>query len=206
MEFNEKLKALREAKGYTQEDIAGKLNIARQSVSKWEQGINEPDVETLKRLAEIFECSVDELLSEEEMKQIEPNEAPQHNDAPVPTLQEKGKPQKVSELVGSILLGVGVIAFILTGIFWTHDNMGWKFGWTFILDAFWISSLVPCIMKKRINQFLVPIFVASLYCKLGILGSEYGFNGWGVFWVLFILIPAFYLIATPIDKYIHKEN
>ena len=200
MEFNEKLKALREAKGYTQEDIAGKLNIARQSVSKWEQGINEPDINTLKRLAEIFECSVDELLSEEEMKQIEPNEAP------FLTPPEKSKPQKVSELVGSILLGVGVIAFILTGIFWTHDNMGWKFGWTFILDAFWISSLVPCIMKKRINQFLVPIFVVSLYCKLGILGSEYGFNGWGIFWVLFILVPAFYLIAAPIDKFIHKEN
>lgn len=157
MKFNEKLKALREAKGYTQEDIAGKLNIARQSVSKWEQGINEPDINTLKRLAEIFECSVDELLSEKEMKQIEPNEAP------FPTPQEKGKPQMASELVGSVLLGVGVIAFILTGIFWTHDNMGWKFGWTFILDAFWISSLVPCIMKKRINQFLVPIFVVSLY-------------------------------------------
>lgn len=206
MKFNEKLKALREAKGYTQEDIAGKLNIARQSVSKWEQGINEPDIEALKRLAEIFECSVDELLSEEEPKQIEPNEAPQHNEAPFLTHQEKGKPQKVSELVGSILLGVGVIAFILTGIFWTHNNMGWKFGWTFILDAFWISSLVPCIMKKRINQFLAPIFVVSLYCKLGFLGSEYGFSGWGIFWVLFILVPAFYLIADPIDKYIHKEN
>ena len=206
MKFNEKLKALREAKGYTQEDIAGKLNIARQSVSKWEQGINEPDIETLKRLAEIFECSVDELLSEEEPKQPDHNEESEHHEEPQPIQQSKGKCQKISELVGSILLGVGVIAFILTGIFWTHDNMGWKFGWTFILDAFWISSLIPCIMKKRLNQFLVPIFVVSLYCKLGILGSEYDFNGWGIFWVLFILIPAFYLIAAPIDKFIHKEN
>lgn len=51
MKFNEKLKALREEKGYTQEEIASKLNVARQSVSKWEQGINEPDLRRLKNYA-----------------------------------------------------------------------------------------------------------------------------------------------------------
>ena len=49
MKFNERLKFFREKKGFTQDEIASKLNISRQSVSKWENGINEPDFETLKK-------------------------------------------------------------------------------------------------------------------------------------------------------------
>ena len=49
MKFNEKLKFLREKRGYTQEEIAHKLNISRQSISKYENGINEPDIETIKK-------------------------------------------------------------------------------------------------------------------------------------------------------------
>ena len=65
MKFNEKLKSLREEKGYTQDDVAAKLNIARQSVSKWEQGINEPDFETVKALCRMFECSIAELIDDD---------------------------------------------------------------------------------------------------------------------------------------------
>ena len=39
MKFNERLKYLREKKGYTQDEIASRLNISRQSVSKWENGV-----------------------------------------------------------------------------------------------------------------------------------------------------------------------
>ena len=65
MKFNEKLKALREAKGYTQDEIASKLNISRQSVSKWEQGINEPDFDTVKELCKILDCSIAELIDDD---------------------------------------------------------------------------------------------------------------------------------------------
>ena len=65
MKFNEKLKSLREAKGYTQDEIASRLNIARQSVSKWEQGINEPDFDTLKKLCVILDCSIAELIDDD---------------------------------------------------------------------------------------------------------------------------------------------
>ena len=65
MKFSEKLKTLREARGYTQDEIASKLNIARQSVSKWEQGINEPDFETVKKLCQILDCSISELIDDD---------------------------------------------------------------------------------------------------------------------------------------------
>lgn len=65
MKFNEKLKSLRETKHLTQEDVAEQLSISRQSVSKWEQGINEPDIETLKRLCIILNCSIEELVDDD---------------------------------------------------------------------------------------------------------------------------------------------
>ena len=65
MKFNEKLKVLRTEKGYTQEEIATKLNISRQSVSKWENGINEPDIETLKKICIVFNCSISDLIDDD---------------------------------------------------------------------------------------------------------------------------------------------
>ena len=56
---------LRKEKGLTQKDIAIKLNISDNSVSKWERGINAPDISCLTMLAELFNVSVNELLNGE---------------------------------------------------------------------------------------------------------------------------------------------
>ncbi len=66
MEFQKRIKELRTQHQWTQEDLAEKLNVTRQTISKWEQGINEPDITTLQRLCEIFEVSFDALLGKEE--------------------------------------------------------------------------------------------------------------------------------------------
>lgn len=60
--LSENIKTLRKQKGYTQEELAVRLHVVRQTVSKWEKGLSVPDAETLIRLAEIFEVSVNELL------------------------------------------------------------------------------------------------------------------------------------------------
>jgi len=62
MKFSEKLKECREESGLSQNDIAEKLSITRQAVSKWERGINEPDIETLVQLADIYNITIDQLL------------------------------------------------------------------------------------------------------------------------------------------------
>jgi len=62
--FSENLKKLRVASGMSQEQLALRLNVVRQTVSKWEKGLSVPDADLLVRLAEIFEVSVDELLGE----------------------------------------------------------------------------------------------------------------------------------------------
>lgn len=62
--LNENIKAQRKAKGLTQEELATKLNVARQTLSKWETGLSVPDAEMLVRIAEVLDVSVNELLGE----------------------------------------------------------------------------------------------------------------------------------------------
>lgn len=69
VEFGEKLKRAREEKGMTQQTLSEHLYVTRQAVSRWECGARYPDLLTAKKLSEVLEVSLDELLSGEEMKQ-----------------------------------------------------------------------------------------------------------------------------------------
>ena len=73
MKFNERLLELRKKKGWSQEELGYKLDVSRQTVSKWESGQTTPELEKLRNLAKIFEISVDELISEEDIIKEEIN-------------------------------------------------------------------------------------------------------------------------------------
>ena len=60
--FGTRLQALRKTQGYTQDSIAEKLNVSPQAVSKWENDLTSPDMDTLIQLADIFSVSLDELM------------------------------------------------------------------------------------------------------------------------------------------------
>ena len=60
--FSDNLKAMRKAKGYTQEELAIKLNVVRQTVSKWEKGLSVPDADVLSKIADVLETKESILL------------------------------------------------------------------------------------------------------------------------------------------------
>lgn len=62
--LNENLKTARKSKGLSQEELALKLHVVRQTVSKWEQGLSVPDSDMLISISEILETPVSELLGE----------------------------------------------------------------------------------------------------------------------------------------------
>lgn len=62
--LSENIRVLRKSKGLSQEELAIKLNVVRQTVSKWEQGLSVPDADMLIRISEIFETPVSTLLGE----------------------------------------------------------------------------------------------------------------------------------------------
>lgn len=60
--FGTRLGRIRKENNYTQETIANKLNVTAQAVSKWENDITSPDIDTLIKLADIFNITIDELV------------------------------------------------------------------------------------------------------------------------------------------------
>ena len=60
------IKKIRLEKGIKQGDLADMLSVKQTTVSGWETGYREPDLESLKRMADIFNCSIDELLGQKE--------------------------------------------------------------------------------------------------------------------------------------------
>ena len=62
--LNENIKAIRKSKGLSQQELAVRLNIVRQTVSKWEQGLSVPDSEMLVTISEVLETPVSTLLGE----------------------------------------------------------------------------------------------------------------------------------------------
>lgn len=62
--LNENIKAIRKSKGLSQQDLAVKLNVVRQTVSKWETGLSVPDSDMLISISEALETSVSTLLGE----------------------------------------------------------------------------------------------------------------------------------------------
>lgn len=66
--LKENIKAIRKSKGLSQEELAIKLNVVRQTISKWEQGLSVPDSDMLISLSEVLETPVSTLLGETVVK------------------------------------------------------------------------------------------------------------------------------------------
>ena len=72
--LGENIKVLRKSKGLTQEELAIRLNVVRQTVSKWEKGYSVPDAELVQRLADVLEVDVKQLLGADVEDAEEKNE------------------------------------------------------------------------------------------------------------------------------------
>ena len=68
MKFSEKLKMLRKENNLTQDELAKKLYVSRTAISKWETDMGYPSLETLKQIAEMFNTSIDSLLTNQDLQ------------------------------------------------------------------------------------------------------------------------------------------
>lgn len=107
----DKVMALRKKNGWSQEELAEKLNISRQSVSKWESGASIPDIDKIIALSSLFGVSTDYLLKEE-LEQEQPSETEDVYEAVkerVVSLEEaNGFLSLVKKLAGRVALGAGL--------------------------------------------------------------------------------------------------
>ena len=122
--FGENLKVLRNKKGYTQENLAIKINVVRQTVSKWEKGLSVPDADTLQKIAEVLDVSVGELLGAPIVQDENKNEVAEQLARINEQLAIKNRRWKRFWKVVVIVLILGVIANILGITMYSYQKNG----------------------------------------------------------------------------------
>ena len=111
--FHENLKTMRKAKGYTQEELAIKLNVVRQTVSKWEKGLSVPDADVLCKIADVLDTDVSTLLGEEIVAETDKNAVAQQLAKINEQLAMKNQRSKTIWKVIVVILCIIVIFYIL---------------------------------------------------------------------------------------------
>ena len=226
IEIADRLQKLRKENGYSQEELADKLGISRQAVSKWERAESSPDTDNLIVLARLYNVSLDELLydteTNEEIKDrvIDRGQSQKEADSIVLT-DDEGQTLKIKDghmhaydndgnevkfnkkqtVILSAIDGVIALLTLIGFIIWGALFDGWYISWTLWVLMPAVMSIAECIMKKQLSKFVYPCLVAFIFL---FIGMKYGL--WHPYWVLFISIPVYYLITDPIDKYVLKTK
>lgn len=119
MTLAEKIAALRGERKLSQGDLAEKLDVSRQSVSKWETGQAVPELDKIIKLADLFGVTVDELVRDETAPQSEPpqEDAPGSDAAPAPVTKivymERPRGFTPVQALGIVLIVMGLLGVIL---------------------------------------------------------------------------------------------
>lgn len=218
--FSNNLYTLRKQVGISQEELAERMNVSRQAISKWERGEACPDMDNLIAIAELFNVSLDTLVTAEgtsdstQSKSKENVTAKLDNASKVevkedlnddeededwedweededdPEVIESKKPYRVWYSMPYPILVT--IAFLL----WGFLADGWAIGWTLYITIPVYYSVIDCFRRKKLTPFCYPVFVSFVYCLIGM-----AWDMWHPWWVIFITIPIFYPMASAIDKH-----
>lgn len=170
MKFEDKLKALRNNKKITQDELAAKLYVTRTAVSKWESGKGYPSIDTLKHLADFYEVSIDELISNDEILTLSNENIKQNNN-------------KLISLITS-LLDIITILYMFLPIF--GDKKGTEFVsismfnltceklvlvlyCIFIILTF-INGIALLIISRFDNKYQKKLCISSLVLNVCLIG------------------------------------
>lgn len=127
MEFNNKLYELRKQKGFSQEELANRLNVSRQTISKWEVGESTPDMENLVAISELFEISLDELVLDKVPEEADTSaqvvKSEFYSDIKENVLtDENRKKAKKGLKIAAILLGIIVLIDLISFVIYVLMN------------------------------------------------------------------------------------
>ena len=213
IEIANRLVELRKKSGLSQEELASKLGLSRQAVSKWERAEASPDTDNLIVLAQIYHVSLDDLLSTDtpvdEIVQDVKDQQEEKKEEPKAVESEKDDDACLTpnqKIVKAIVHGVfdflGILSFLLAGFLWQGNQgyLGWKCGWTFLLFGEFLASISDAILKKKVTSLNVVFLCVGLYCLICFILLDQGMNWFHPLWVIFLFIPAYYGIAGSIEK------
>ena len=112
--FADNLKILRRARGLSQEELAGRLHVTRQTISKWENALSVPDAELLLRLAEELEVPVSRLLGGPVEEEPAPDQVAAHLAELNRLLAERNRrSRRIWRVVAGVLIGLAAATVLL---------------------------------------------------------------------------------------------
>ena len=162
---------LRKQQKFTQAELAEKLNYSDKAVSKWERSESIPDVETLKKVADLFDVTVDFLLTENAQQFVDK--------------YRKTKKDKPNQLIIT-LLGVCMIWLIATVVYVSTQIIINNNFWMAFVWAVPASCLVLSIFNRKWGKKIYGIYIDSLF-TWSLLASIYlqllSYNLWMIFFV-----------------------
>ena len=142
MTLGEKIQKLRKQRGLSQEALAEKVTVTRQTISKWELGQSLPDLDFIAQLSEIFNVSSDYLIKDE---MTEPNELPYKKRNY--RLSERGK-RIILVIVSAAALVAGCVCLICD--YFTSDRLSWSLIAAVSIIAAWLMMLPSLISRTKI--------------------------------------------------------
>ena len=166
--LSENIKTIRKAKGLSQEELAVKLNVVRQTISKWEKGLSVPDSELLLALSEELETPVSTLLGEAVTEPEADNLTAISQKLEVINLQLSKRQQSRRKIARWLFISMAVVIVIIAAILFYLNSpyLGWNyndpetavlgtafhsFEWVFVRVApvVLIGSVIGIILTRR---------------------------------------------------------
>ena len=194
MSLGERLYELRKKKGLSQEEVAEKLNVTRQSVSKWETDESKPDFDKIVPICELYEISTNELLNgtkeEKEEKQVE-------------VINNDNKKKRAIIISIAVFLYFTALIWIVVSEVAFNLNEGFMVGGFFLICAIATCLLIyqgivlsTTITKKRKEKSndekkmdgiveLVSIIFAIIYLLVSFLTGA-----WHITWIIWLVFAA----------------
>ena len=169
MKLSEKITRLRKARGLSQEELAEKLGVSRQAVSRWESGTALPDAGNLRQISRLFEVSADYLLDEE-------RESPEPS--AIPMAAPQGSRTNWRMIAGGCMAMLGFwgnVAIYMVSRFvevmipfkvWSTDHSTWQYrwdsnvtghSWWFFIEEYdlqWVAAVLALLLAAGVVLLL----------------------------------------------------
>lgn len=185
MILSEKIMELRKKKGWSQEELAEKLDISRQSVSKWESGASIPDIDRILALSRLFEVSTDYLLKDELQldvaSSVEPSEDNQEQTTRSISMEEANRFMELKRKL-SWRIAAAISLFILSPVPVLLFDV-WSVEEPFGINGDVAGSVGPAIMLMLVAVGVVVLILCGMqlskydYLEKERIRLEYGVAG-----------------------------
>lgn len=175
MTLGERICQYRVRRHLSQLEVAEKLEVSRQSVSKWETGSAVPELDKLVKLCELFEVSLDELVRGEEPKPKGMDDGPS---VPPPVIEVRTAREQMPVwiVVGCVLLAIGLLGFLILMAFYNFFAV-----YTLPFALFGVVCLVVKRKRSVIPVSIIVLIGSVFHLMVGRINLIWMLNE-GVFW------------------------